>query len=78
MSPLLLWIIILAATISALAFVLFFILPDCASLPVRGKVYGECGAVQGAVIGVCSAMFFAGAAYSAYRIAGAVKERRAE
>lgn len=77
-SPLLLFGIVLIATLSALAFVLVFIVPNCASLPVRGKEYGECGAVQMAVIGVSSAMFLAGAVYSGYRIAAAVRGGRGE
>jgi len=78
MNPLLLWGIILAAMLSALAFVPFFILPNCASLPVRGKVPGECGTTQMAVIVICAAMFLAGAIFSAYRIAVAVKGGRGE
>jgi len=76
MSPLLLWGIVLIATLSALVFVLFFIAPNCASLPVRGNVPGVCGTTQMAIIVICSAMFLAGAVYSGYRIAASVKAGR--
>lgn len=76
MSPLLLWGIVLAATLAGLAFVLLFILPNCASLPVRGEVSGECGTIQMGVIGLSSAMFLAGALFAGYRIAVAVREER--
>ncbi|OPX62526.1 MAG: hypothetical protein A4E34_02818 [Methanoregula sp. PtaU1.Bin006] len=78
MSPLFPWLIVLIATLSALGFVLFFIAPNCAGLPVWGKTDGECGAEKTAVIVICSAMFLAGAVYSLYRIAMAVRERRGE
>ncbi len=68
LSPALLWLIIFLASSSALAFVYFFIVPNCASLPVWGRVSGECG-TKLPVIWLCSAVFLGATLYSGYRLA---------
>lgn len=70
--PSYIWIIILSATLSALAFVYFYLIPNCATLPIRGKVYGECGTVQMGILSVCSVLFLGAAVYSGYRLAAAM------
>jgi hypothetical protein len=72
------WIIILVASLSGLAFVIFFILPNCASLPVRGIPDGECGIEKMAVIYLCSAMFCGATAFSGYRLARAAAKGQKE
>lgn len=71
LSPVILWGTILAALLAGLAFVLLFILPNCATLPVWGKVTGECGTEKTGIIAVCSLVFLAGGIYSAYRLLAA-------
>ena len=72
--PAILWLIVLVSSLSALAFIVFFIVPNCAALPVWGRNTGTCGEKMW-VVYVCSAMFLAGTFYSGYRLAREEKGR---
>jgi hypothetical protein len=74
LTPAIPWLIILPASLAALAFVYFFIVPNCASLPVWGRTTGDCGTKIG-VAYLCSGLFLAAAVYSGYRLAGALGRR---
>jgi hypothetical protein len=68
LNPVIPWLIVLLCSLSALAFVYFFIVPNCASLPVWGRDTGSCG-TKILVVYLCSAMFLAAIVYSGYRLA---------
>jgi hypothetical protein len=63
------WLITLPGSLLALAFVYFFVVPNCASLPVWGRDTGSCG-TKILVVYLCSALFLGAAMYSGYRLAG--------
>ena len=67
-NPALPWFIILAASVTALAFVVMYIIPNCADLPVWGRVSGTCGE-KIYVAYLCAAVFSGAAVYSGYRLA---------
>jgi hypothetical protein len=66
-NPALPWFIVLAASLTALAFVIMFIIPNCAHLPVWGRVSGTCGE-KIYVAYLCAALFLGAAVYSGYRL----------
>jgi hypothetical protein len=74
LNPVIPWLIILFCSLSALAFVYFYIVPNCASLPVWGRNTGSCG-TKILVAYVCGAMFLAAVVYSGYRLAGIFVKR---
>jgi hypothetical protein len=75
LNPVIPWLIILLGSLSALAFVYFFIVPNCAGLPVRGRDTGSCG-TKILVVYLCSALFLAAVVYSGYRLAGILAQGR--
>ncbi len=68
--PAYVWLIILAASVAALAFVYWYIVPNCATLPIRGRVYGDCGTAM-AIVYVATVPFLGAAVFSGYRLARA-------
>jgi hypothetical protein len=66
-NPALPWFIVLATSVSALAFVIVFIIPNCADLPVWGRISGTCGE-KIYVAYLCAALFLGAAVYSGYRL----------
>jgi hypothetical protein len=67
-NPALPWLIVIAASLAALAFVMLFIIPNCADLPVWGRVSGTCGD-KILVAYLCAAVFLGAAVVSGYRLA---------
>jgi len=67
-NPALPWSIVLATSLTALAFVIIFIIPNCADLPVWGRVSGTCGE-KIYVAYLCAAVFLGAAVFSGYRLA---------
>ena len=66
-SPALPWLISLVGSTSALGILYFVILPLCAGPAAKGGGTWSCGPDM-PVVYLCSALFLAGAVYSAYRL----------
>lgn len=76
-SPAITWLIVLAGSLPALAFIAFFIVPNCARLPVRGKVSPDCGPKRGSAY-VRSAMVLGAVVNSGYRCTRMVRDSKGE
>jgi hypothetical protein len=68
------WAVILVSFLCGLAFLYSYIVPNCANLPIRGRVYGDCGTSM-LVVYVCAVMFLGAVAFSLCQLALAAAKR---